>query len=117
MRGQKKGPVLRLALKGSLNLMVSKGPEETTHRNLNLHLSSQKLIPEVCQGFPAKTRVDTPIRREKSKFENSCEELTLFADRLGGVDGVGSNGVEVGLSSVSGLLDSFLNRLKRVASG
>ena len=27
---QKKGPVLRLALKGSLNLEVSKGPEETT---------------------------------------------------------------------------------------
>ena len=31
---QKKGPVLRLALKGSLNLEVSKGPEETTSRNL-----------------------------------------------------------------------------------
>ncbi len=31
---QKKGPVLRLALKGSLNREVSKGPEETTNRNL-----------------------------------------------------------------------------------
>jgi hypothetical protein len=31
--GEKKGLILRTALKGSLNLKVSKGPEETTGRN------------------------------------------------------------------------------------
>jgi hypothetical protein len=45
----KKGLVLRPALKGSLNLKVSKGPEETTCRNysfLEINLDA------VSQGFP-----------------------------------------------------------------
>ncbi len=45
---QKKGPVLQPALKGSLNLLVTKGPEETTCENQRF---SKNQSSEVSQGF------------------------------------------------------------------
>jgi hypothetical protein len=43
---KKKAPSCNEALKGSLNLMVSKGPEETTGRN------KEFLMGLIISGFP-----------------------------------------------------------------
>ena len=48
--GIKKGLILRPALKESLNLLVSKGPEETTSKKLNVFHKSNWY--EVSQGLP-----------------------------------------------------------------
>jgi hypothetical protein len=48
---KKKAPFCNEALKGSLNLKVSKGPEETTGRNQKF------LMIKLSQGFPLASRV------------------------------------------------------------
>ncbi len=46
-RTKKKAPSCDEALKGSLNLKVTKGPEETTRKN-----GTSDNLESVCQGFP-----------------------------------------------------------------
>jgi hypothetical protein len=47
---EKKGLVLRPALKGSLNLMVSKGPEETTGGNTHESVSDELIMSGFSLG-------------------------------------------------------------------
>ena len=49
-KGQKKGLILRPALKESLNQKVSKGPEETTSKKLPV--SQKSNLGQVSQGLP-----------------------------------------------------------------
>ena len=102
---KKKASFCNEALKGSLNLEVSKGSEETTGAKFN---SLPKL--HCIRVFPRITKAIKKIAQVSETVQ-----LALFGSRRGlfrGVAGGGGNRIEVGFCNVSGLLYRFLHRLQ-----
>ena len=96
---KKKASFCNEALKGSLNLKVSKGPEETTGVGEIRRIFNP--MRRLSQGFPLVVRVAAPKR--------DSVDLSLLSGLLGCVCCGRCNSIEVSFSNIGGLLHSFLN--------